>query len=118
MTTPVPTQGHVVLASADSEAFTSLRRRPTARADRYRMGRELRQQVPRSSLGDWTPPADRPDPVQQIMESHQGRLDWLIPLRVGRMTANPYGFLRGTAVVMAEDVARAARDRHHAGDLR
>ena len=105
MSTSTTTQGHVVLASADSEAFTSLRRRPTARADRYRMGRELRRQVPRSSLGDWTPPADRPDPVQQIIQSHQGRLEWLIPLRVGRMTANPYGFLRGTAVVMAEDVA-------------
>ena len=103
---PIPTHGHVVLASADSEAFTSLSRRPTARADRYRMGRELRQQVSRSSLGDWAPPVGRPDPVQLIMESHEGRLDWLIPLRVGRMTASPYGFLRGTAIVMAEDVAK------------
>ena len=100
-----PSAGHVVLATADSEAFGSLRRRPTAREDRYRMGRELRQQVSRSSLGDWAPPIGRPDPVQQIMESHEGRLDWLIPLRVGRMTASPYGFLRGTAIVMAEDVA-------------
>jgi Uncharacterized protein conserved in bacteria (DUF2252) len=48
----------------------------------------------------------RPDPVQLIIESHNGRLDWLIPVRVGRMTATPYGFLRGAAVVMAEDVAR------------
>jgi hypothetical protein len=43
--------------------------------------------------------------VQLIIESHQGRLDWLIPVRVGRMTATPYGFLRGAAIVMAEDVA-------------
>src|SRR5580698_9798523 len=98
--------GHVVLASADSEAFTSLRQRSTSRADRYRMGRELRQQVPRRSLGDWSSSASRPDPVQLIIESHQGRLDWLIPLRVGRMTASPYGFMRGAAIVMAEDVAR------------
>jgi uncharacterized protein (DUF2252 family) len=70
------------------------------------MGRELRRRVPRSSLGDWPRPADRPDPVQLIIESHVGRLDWLIPVRVGRMTATPYGFLRGAAVVMAEDVAR------------
>src|SRR6476659_8965332 len=106
MADPAPAHGHVVLASADSEAFTSLSRRPTARADRYRIGRELRQKVSRSSLGDWAPPAGRPDPVQLIMESHEGRLDWLIPLRVGRMTASPYGFLRGTAIVMAEDVAK------------
>ncbi len=98
--------GHVVLASADSEAYTSLSRRPTARADRYRMGRQLRQTVSRSALGDWAAPSDRPDPVALINESHQGRLDWLIPLRVGRMTASPYGFLRGTAIVMAEDVAK------------
>jgi uncharacterized protein (DUF2252 family) len=70
------------------------------------MGRELRRQVPRRSLGDWSGTAGRPDPVQLIIESHEGRLDWLIPVRVGRMTATPYGFLRGAAIVMAEDVAR------------
>lgn len=69
------------------------------------MGRELRRQVPRRSLGDWSAPPGRPDPVQLIIESHQGRLDWLIPVRVGRMAATPYGFLRGAAVVMAADVA-------------
>jgi uncharacterized protein (DUF2252 family) len=96
---------HVVLASADSEAFTSLRQRSTSRQDRYKMGRELRRQVPRRSLGDWSAPVGRPDPVQLIIESHQGRLDWLVPVRVGRMAATPYGFLRGAAVVMAADVA-------------
>src|SRR2546421_10612538 len=100
-----PASGHVVLASADSEAFMSLRRQSTSRHERYWMGKELRKEVPRRSLGDWSPPPDRPDPVQLITESHQGRLDWLIPLRVGRMTASPYGFLRGAAIVMAADVA-------------
>jgi len=100
----VPSE-HVVLASADSEAFTSLRRRSTSRQDRYRMGRELRRQVPRRSLGAWSAPAGRSDPVRLIIESHQGRLDWLVPVRVGRMAATPYGFLRGAAVVMAADVA-------------
>src|SRR5260370_10271974 len=103
---PAPARGHVVLASADSEAFTSLRRQATSRLDRYRTGKELRRQVPRRSLGEWSPRADRPDPVQLITESHDGRLDWLIPVRVGRMAATPYGFLRGAATVMAEDVAR------------
>ena len=102
----VRTHDHVVLTSADSEAFTSLRRRSTSRRDRYQMGKELRQQVPRRALGDWTAPVDRPDPVRLIMESHLGRLDWLIPVRVGRMAASPYGFMRGAAIVMAEDVAR------------
>jgi len=104
--TAAPARGHVVLASADSEAFTSLRRRATSRLDRYRMGKELRRQVPRRSLGEWSARAGRLDPVQLIIESHTGRLDWLIPVRVGRMAATPYGFLRGAAIVMAEDVAR------------
>ena len=101
----VAAHDHVVLASADSDAFTSLRRRSTLRRDRYQMGKDLRRQVPRSSLGDWFAPADRPDPVRLIMESHVGRLDWLIPVRVGRMAASPYGFMRGAAIVMAADVA-------------
>ena len=88
-----------------ARSFASLRRRPTSRDERYAMGRELRQQVPRKSLGDWEPPTDRPDPVQLIQESHEGRVDWLIPIRVARMVASPYGFLRGTAIVMADDVA-------------
>src|ERR1700684_4603462 len=97
---------HVVLTSADSEAFTSLRRRATSRHDRYQMGRELRQQVPRRALGDWTAPAGWPHPVRLIMEAHLARLHWLIPVRVVRMPASPYGFMRGAAIVMAGDVAR------------
>ncbi|GGL93436.1 DUF2252 domain-containing protein [Nakamurella endophytica] len=109
MESPPAPRGHVVLAEADSQSFASLRRRPTSRAERYRLGRELRRRVPRSELGRWEPPADRADPVDLIEESHQGRVDWLVPLRVGRMVASPYGFLRGTAVVMAEDLARLPR---------
>jgi uncharacterized protein (DUF2252 family) len=94
-----------VLASADSEVFASLRLRPSSREDRYRLGKELRHTVPRSSLAHWRPPVDRPDPVDLLTESHEGRIDWLVPVRVARMVASPYGFLRGTAVVMAADVA-------------
>jgi uncharacterized protein (DUF2252 family) len=97
---------HTVLAEADGTAYASLRRRPVDRAERYALGKRLRERVPRSSLGDWSAPDGRPDPVQQIMDSHEGRLGRLVPIRVGRMIASPYGFLRGTAVVMAEDVAR------------
>ncbi|HET9647978.1 MAG TPA: DUF2252 domain-containing protein [Microlunatus sp.] len=105
MTTGVRGSGHTVLASADSEAFASLRRRPTSRKERKQLGKGLRHEVPRSSLGDWKPRPGRPDPIQLIMDSHEGRLPELIPIRVARMATSPYGFLRGTAIVMAEDVA-------------
>jgi len=96
---------HTVLATAESDAFGSLRKRPTSRHERFAIGRSLRKQVPRKTLGRWEVPADRPDPVRLIQESHRGRVDDLVPIRTARMVSSPYGFLRGTAIVMAEDVA-------------
>jgi hypothetical protein len=95
-----------VLATTDGQAYASLRTRSTPRAERYALGRSLRRQVPRSSLSQWSPSADRRDVLDLLEESHRGRISWLVPVRIGRMVASPYGFLRGTAVVMAEDFAR------------
>jgi uncharacterized protein (DUF2252 family) len=70
------------------------------------MGRTLRRTVPRSSLAQWAPGPDRRDPVEQVVEAHQGRLAQLVPVRIARMAASPFAFLRGTAGIMAEDFAR------------
>ena len=40
-----------MLQSADREGYHSLRRRPTSRAERFEIGRQLRRKVPRRSLG-------------------------------------------------------------------
>ena len=96
---------HTVLAFTDSDAFGSLRKQPTSRRERFAIGKALRRQVPRKALGRWEAPVGRRDPVQLIRESHEGRLEELLPIRVSRMVNSPYGFLRGTAIVMAEDVA-------------
>ncbi|MFP7761931.1 DUF2252 domain-containing protein [Marisediminicola sp. LYQ134] len=97
--------GHVVHRAVSGDAYASLRHRPTPRTERVALGKAMRKDVPRSTLGDWTAPHDRVDPIESIIRSHEGRLDRLVPLRVGRMLASPYGFLRGSAVVMAEDLA-------------
>ncbi|MBD0292669.1 MAG: DUF2252 domain-containing protein [Jiangellaceae bacterium] len=97
---------HVILETAESQAYASLRRRPVPRKDRYALGTALRQDVPRSSLGRWRPADDRVDPVQQVIDAHQDRLEWLIPVRIGRMVASPFAFLRGTAGIMAADFAQ------------
>ncbi|MGQ7297457.1 DUF2252 domain-containing protein [Quadrisphaera sp. KR29] len=97
--------GHVVLQQADSAPYGSLRARPLPRAERYALGKSLRHQVPRSSMARWEPAADRRSVVDQVREAHAGRLDRLVPVRVGRMAASPYGFLRGTAGLMAADLA-------------
>lgn len=86
-------------------AFTSFRVPATDRAERVAYGKTFRAKVPFESLGTWTPPADRPDPVAQIVHSNQGRLEWLIGVRTDRMAASPFGFLRGSSNVMAWDVA-------------
>jgi uncharacterized protein (DUF2252 family) len=101
-----PPVGHAVPATGRDDGFGSLRRPAPPRAERYEMGRALRERTPRSNLGQWTPPADRIDPVRQIIEAHEGRVPWLIPVRVGRMAASPYAFLRGSANIMSDDFAR------------
>ncbi len=98
--------GHHVLSSTDRDDYASLRRRPDSRAERYALGRALRKQVKRSSLGEWSVASEDRDPIALVEQNHEGRVPELIPVRVGRMAASPYGFLRGSAVVMADDVAR------------
>ncbi|HEU4331664.1 MAG TPA: DUF2252 domain-containing protein [Lapillicoccus sp.] len=98
-------RAHTVLSGAESDSFASLRRRPTSRAERFAMGKALRQRVPRKALGRWRPAPNRPDPIALVRISHEGRLPDLVAIRVGRMVGSPYGFLRGTAIVMADDVA-------------
>ena len=81
---------------------------PTDR-ERKAAGRALRDRVKRGDLGHWRPKEDRPDPIDLIEEAHSGRLERLIPVRVGRMVVSPYAFLRGSASLMAEDFASMPR---------
>jgi uncharacterized protein (DUF2252 family) len=77
--------------------------------ERRAAGRALRDHVKRGELGRWRPREDRPDPVDLVEEAHTGRLERLVPVRVGRMVASPYAFLRGSASLMAQDFASMPR---------
>jgi uncharacterized protein (DUF2252 family) len=74
--------------------------------DRRQAGAALRRAVPRSAQGQWAPPADRADPVGILIEQGKSRIQELLPIRYGRMRADPFAFLRGAAAVMAADLAR------------
>src|SRR5229473_7975027 len=74
-------------------------------AGRRAAGRELRNKVPRSIHAEWTPAADRPDPLSLLEEQNRSRLAHLVPLRYQRMAASPFTFLRGSEIVMAQDMA-------------
>ncbi|WKV72993.1 DUF2252 domain-containing protein [Streptomyces sp. PCS3-D2] len=68
-------------------------------------GKALRARVPRAAQAGFTMPAGRPDAVRAVEESNAGRVAELTPIRVGRMAANPFAFLRGAAGLMAHDLS-------------
>ena len=77
-----------------------------AQLERYETGRALREQTPRSRHAEWQPTKERPDPIELLIQSSQGRVASLIPLRYGRMKPSPFTFLRGAAAIMAADLAQ------------
>jgi uncharacterized protein (DUF2252 family) len=81
------------------------KQRTDKRAKRKAMGKALRKWAPLSSHGDWSPAADRPDPLDLLQVQDKGRLEHLLPIKYGRMMASAFGFLRGSAVVMTADLA-------------
>jgi uncharacterized protein (DUF2252 family) len=68
-------------------------------------GRDARKKVPRRSHGWWEPAPDRPDPVALLEEQAETRVPQLVPIRYGRMLVSPFTFYRGTALIMAADLA-------------
>ncbi len=57
------------------------------------------------STPTWTPQPDRRDPVDILVETSRHRISSLLPIRYGRMRKSPFAFLRGSAAVMAADLA-------------
>ncbi|GLW55962.1 hypothetical protein Kpho01_39730 [Kitasatospora phosalacinea] len=70
-----------------------------------RRGKLLRERVPLESHARLVLSASRPEVVAAVESANVGRLPHLVPLRVGRMAASPFAFLRGTAGLMAHDLA-------------
>lgn len=68
-------------------------------------GRALRERLPRAEQATLSLTAGRPDAVAAVEQSNAGRLADLTPIRVGRMAASPFAFLRGSAGLMAYDLA-------------
>ncbi len=73
--------------------------------ERIAKGKALREVAARKAQMEWKPPADRPDPVDMLIESSKGRVEELLPIRYGRMMVSPFTFYRGAAAVMAYDLA-------------
>src|SRR5260370_13174066 len=78
---------------------------PLGREERYAAGKALRDRVSRKQHAEWSPSRQRRDPVALVIESGKGRIPELLPIRYGRMMVSPFTFYRGTANIMAADLA-------------
>ncbi len=74
-------------------------------AERVARGKTLRERCPRKAQAEWKPPAKRADSTDLLIENSRGRLEDLVPIRYGRMMANPFAFYRGAAAIMAYDLS-------------
>ena len=95
----------MAIAKLEPLAKFDLQRKPVSWEERRNQGKQLRKAVPREAHAEWAPHKGRPDPVKTVMASNKGRQKHLIPLRMGRMAASPFAFLRGSACVMARDLS-------------
>jgi uncharacterized protein (DUF2252 family) len=82
-------------------------------SDRLAYGKSLRKHVPRSAHAQWQPATNRPDPVETLESSSQGRVPELIPIRYGRMLQSPFTFLRGASAAMAFDLSSTPSTGFH-----
>lgn len=73
--------------------------------ERITAGKELRKKFLRFNQGEYTPAANRIDPVSILEEQAKTRLPDLIPIRYARMITSPFAFLRGGAAIMAADLS-------------
>lgn len=76
------------------------------RKERYEFGRAMRVPCPREEHAEFS--VDKPgrvDPIDLLIESGVGRIESLLPLRYGRMLTTPFAFFRGSATIMAADLA-------------
>jgi uncharacterized protein (DUF2252 family) len=78
----------------------------STRAERYAAGKALRSKALRSSHAAWAPDPQRPDPISLLEEANKTRLEHLVPIRFGRMSLSAFAFYRGTADIMANDLAK------------
>src|SRR5262245_37714777 len=74
--------------------------------ERAAAGKALRGKIPRHEHGKWKNSKDRANPINLLHKSDAGRMKELLAIRYGRMMVSPFAFYRGSAVIMASDLAR------------
>jgi len=78
-----------------------------SRAERIARGKLTRTVLPLTGLADLNT-SNRPNAVELLRSQDASRVPELVPIRYGRMSASPFAFYRGAALVMASDLAANA----------
>ena len=73
--------------------------------DRKAQGKDARERAPLEAHAGWHEPPGRPDPVALLEAQNTTREPDLVPVRHGRMMASAFTFYRGSAAIMASDLA-------------
>ncbi|HKR87164.1 MAG TPA: DUF2252 domain-containing protein [Phenylobacterium sp.] len=84
---------------------TADRARRAPPKERSVAGRTLRERVPLAEHARWKRSRRKTDPIQLLRAADEGRVPELVPIRYGRMLASPFAFYRGSAGLMAADLA-------------
>ena len=86
---------------------------PMPPAERRAIGKKLRDTVPRAAHAFWRAHGGRTDPLAILHAADATRQPDLVPLRYGRMLQSPFTFYRGSAGVMAADLAHTPNTGIH-----
>ncbi len=75
------------------------------------IGKVARKSFPLAKQATIEFPANRQDPIEILVKQSASRVQELVPIRYGRMSASPFTFYRGAAAIMAADLG----DKPHSG---
>lgn len=97
---------HTLDSSSASQLLSEFTKSKPSYEERLEQGKLLRKNCPRTSHASMMPSARRADPVAMLEAQAKSRLPELIPIRYARMLVSPFAFLRGSAAIMARDLAK------------
>lgn len=79
-----------------------------SRDERRAIGKSVRDALPLKRLADLAPVHGARDAVALTVAADEDRVPWLVPIRHGRMLRTAFTFYRGSAGLMAHDLAQSA----------
>lgn len=96
----------IVDSTADNPIIDMTWHQADTPKERARAGLDARERAPLESHAIWHVHPDRREVIGLLEEQSKTRLQSLIPLRYYRMSDSAFTFYRGTALIMANDLAR------------